>query len=77
MDQALEFESIFVGQMLKFSGFSDARTQNIGFGGEAFSAMLLQEYAHKIVESGGFGLAEQIYKQLVEDRGSNENLSSA
>jgi len=66
MEKAREFEAVFVAQMLKYSGMGDALSSNSGFGGDAFSSMLLEQYAGKIVENGGFGLAERIYDQLRE-----------
>lgn len=64
LKQAQEFEAVFVAQMLKYGGFADALSQNSGFGGEAFSSLLLEAYAENIVERGGFGIAEKIYQQL-------------
>lgn len=62
--QAQDFESVFIAEMLKYSGFAEALSSNGGFGGEAFSSMLIEQYADKIAEKGGFGLAEHIYEQL-------------
>ncbi len=64
MEKAREFETVFVAQMLKFSGMDKAISQNSGFGGDAFSSMMLEQYARKIVDNGGFGLADHIYAQL-------------
>ncbi|MHA7872233.1 MAG: rod-binding protein [Hyphococcus sp.] len=64
MEKAREFEAVFIAQMLKFSGMDKALTQNSGFGGDAFSTMMLEQYAQKIIDNGGFGLADQIYEQL-------------
>lgn len=66
--QAQEFEAVFVAQMLKYGGFAEALSQNSGFGGEAFSSLLLEAYAQKIVERGGFGLAERVYQQLQDSQ---------
>lgn len=66
MEKAREFEAVFIAQMLKFSGMDKAISQNSGFGGDAFSGMMLEQYARKIVDNGGFGLADQIYAQLRE-----------
>lgn len=66
MKKAREFEAVFVAQMLKYSGMGKALSSNSGFGGDAFSSMLLEQYAQKIVEKGGFGLADHIYEQLRE-----------
>lgn len=64
MEKAREFETVFIAQMLKFSGMDKAISQNSGFGGDAFSGMMLEQYARKIVDNGGFGLADHIYAQL-------------
>ena len=37
-----------------------------GNGGDAFSGMLVEQYANDLVESGGFGIAEKIYAQLLD-----------
>ncbi|GEM_PF-1333794 len=67
--QAERFEAVFIAEMLKHGGFADALSQNAGFGGEAYSTMLLEKYADKMVESGGFGLAKHIYAQLSSETG--------
>lgn len=64
MTKAREFEAVFVAQMLKHSGMGKALSSDSGHGGEAFSSMLLEQYAERIVENGGFGLADKIYEQL-------------
>ncbi len=71
LDRAREFESVFVAQMLKYSGLEKAISGQGGFGGEAYSSLLLEQYANKIVEAGGFGLAEHIYEQLLQREGLN------
>lgn len=69
LEEAKRFETVFIAEMLKHSGFAEALSQNAGFGGEAFSSILLEEYAGKIVESGGFGMAKHIYEQLSSEAG--------
>ncbi|WP_411815931.1 rod-binding protein [Hyphococcus sp. DH-69] len=61
---AAEFESVFIAEMLSHAGFDKALSENSGFGGEAFSRMLVESYAEEITNNGGFGLADQIYQQL-------------
>lgn len=63
-ESAKAFESVFVAQMLSQSGLGKALAADGGFGGEAFSSLLVEQYAGKLVEQGGFGLAEHIYQQL-------------
>lgn len=61
---AQEFESVFIAEMLSHAGFDKAIAQDSGFGGEAFSRMLVETYAADLAQKGGFGLADQIYRQL-------------
>lgn len=61
---AQEFESVFIAEMLSHAGFDKAIAQDSGFGGEAFSRMLVETYAENLAKKGGFGLADQIYRQL-------------
>lgn len=63
-DKAKEFESVFIAEMLSHAGFDKALSESAGFGGEAFSRMLVESYAEQLTEKGGFGLADQIYRQL-------------
>ena len=64
---AKEFEASFIAQMLTAAGLDKAFTESSGFGGEAFSSLLIEQYAQKLSDYGGFGLANEIYKQLRED----------
>lgn len=64
MKTAKAFEAVFVAQMLSQSGLGKAIAADGGFGGEAFSSLLVEQYSNKLVEKGGFGLAERIYDQL-------------
>ncbi|MEM9421426.1 MAG: rod-binding protein [Pseudomonadota bacterium] len=63
-ESAKAFEATFIKQMLDTAGFADA----FGSGGsattESFASFVLQEIADDMVEKGGFGLAEDIYRQL-------------
>ena len=66
-EQAREFEAVFVGQMLKHAGLTEALSGNGDkFGGEAFASMLTDQVAADLVEDGGFGLAQEIYQQLLQ-----------
>jgi Rod binding domain-containing protein len=71
LETARAFESVFISQMLAHSGLGKALSANGGFGGEAFSSLLVDEYASKLVARGGFGLAEKVYEQLRERGASN------
>ncbi|GJL93752.1 MAG: hypothetical protein DHS20C05_01570 [Hyphococcus sp.] len=77
MKQAQDFEAVFVAQMLNYSGLNKALSRDSGFGGDTFSSMLTQQYATKLVEGGGFGLAEPIYQQLLSKEAGNGSDSSA
>jgi Rod binding domain-containing protein len=61
---AQEFEATFIAQMLTYAGFAKSLSAEAGFGGEAFSSLLIEQYAKQISERGGFGLSETIYQQL-------------
>ncbi len=61
---AKEFEATFIAEMLTYAGFDKALSSRAGFGGEAFSRMLIDSYASEIAEGGSFGLADKIYSQL-------------
>lgn len=65
-EKANAFEAAFIAQMLKHSGLEKAITDQSGFGGEAYASLMLEQYAGKIVENGGFGLADKIYAQLAD-----------
>lgn len=68
---AKSFEAVFVAQMLSQSGLGKALGADGGFGGEAFSGFLVEQYANRLVEQGGFGLAEKIYQQLRQQDASH------
>lgn len=67
---AKAFEAVFVAQMLSQSGLGEAIAADGGFGGEAFSGFLIEQYADQLTEKGGFGLAERIYEQLRQQDGT-------
>jgi flagellar protein FlgJ len=61
-----EFEAIFIKQMLNVMRKSVSKTglMDGGMAEEIFEDMLYDEYAQKMAESGSFGIANMIYKQL-------------
>lgn len=65
-EKAQEFEAIFVAQMLKYSGLTEALTQNGGKDMAAFSDFYVQSVAGEIVQQDGFGLAEKFYETLLK-----------
>ena len=66
MEKARELEAVFLAEMLSHSGL-DAPSEG-GFGGgigEAqFSSFLRQEQARLMVERGGIGLAEALFRAM-------------
>jgi peptidoglycan hydrolase FlgJ len=66
-DVSRKLESSFIAEMLKSAGVGKTRDSFGGGAGEdGFSSFLVSAQADMIVESGGFGLAEQIYNSLVQ-----------
>ena len=61
-----EFDAIFIKQMLNVMRKSVSKTglMDGGMAEEIFEDMLYDEYAQKMAESGSFGIADMIYKQL-------------
>ncbi|MAW80985.1 MAG: flagellar biosynthesis protein FlgJ [Parvularcula sp.] len=66
-ETAREFEAVFIKEMLTHAGLDKAIAGDSGYGGEAFSSMLVETYADELAKKGGFGLADQMYRQLKDD----------
>lgn len=67
---AVEFEAVFLAEMLKHSGVGKPQEAFGGGAGEAaFSGMLTQEYAHALAAKGGVGLADRIAADLARKAG--------
>lgn len=63
---AESLEAQFLSEMLKASGVGKPRDAFGGGAGEDhFSSFLTQEYANAIVQRGGIGLSESIYRSLL------------
>ncbi len=65
-----DFESVYVGEFLK-SIFPKNGGDNLfggGAGENAFQSYLLDEYAKSVVNQGGFGIAKQVYTQLLKQQ---------
>lgn len=74
--KAQEFEAVFIGQMLKFSGLDKALTVSGGDDASAFTGFYIDKFAEKISEAGGFGLAEKIYAQMARINQQNQEIQN-
>lgn len=64
---ALDFQGIFIGKMLKAMRSNLNPEADLLFGGnrqQIFQDMLYDEYSKSMSRSGGFDLADQMYRQL-------------
>lgn len=79
--QANEFEATFLASLLQpvFEGLAKDRTFGGGFGEEAFTGLLTQEYAKGIAGNSNLGIADQVYEQLIklQETPSASNASGA
>ncbi|MDM7931837.1 rod-binding protein [Tabrizicola sp.] len=67
MSRAQELEAAFLAEMLAHSGLGEMQGAFGGGQGEAqFTSFLRQEQARLIVNKGGIGLAELIFKAMAE-----------
>ncbi|MBT8457248.1 MAG: hypothetical protein HKO95_09670 [Rhodobacteraceae bacterium] len=63
---AQKIEGAFLSEMLKSAGFGEARQSFGGGPGEAqFASFLRDTQVAGMVEAGGIGLAENIYRSLL------------
>ncbi len=67
-EAAEEFESFFVAQMFEymFAGISTDGPFGGGHGEKIFRSLLIQEYGKVIGGQGGFGIADQIERELLQ-----------
>ncbi len=66
---AQDFEQVFTENMMDHmvSGLSgDGPLGTEGTGSEAYRSMLTKEYARNITQSGGLGIAPQVYNELLK-----------
>jgi flagellar protein FlgJ len=71
---ALDFESMFLEQTLDrlfASGGPDGPLGDNGMGGEVYRSMLVKEYAGNIAKSGGVGIADQVYREILKMQETN------
>ena len=67
MKAAQKLEASFLAEMLKSAGYGEARDTFGGGAGEAqFASFLVDAQAERMVDAGGIGLAEQLYRTLME-----------
>jgi flagellar protein FlgJ len=67
MNTAQEMEAAFLSEMLAHSGVGERKGPFGGGEGEAqFTSFLRQEQARLMVEKGGIGLAELIFRSMSE-----------
>jgi peptidoglycan hydrolase FlgJ len=65
MAKAQDLEAAFLAEMLGHAGLGEAReTFGGGHGEDQFASFLKQEQARMIVQRGGIGLAEMIFKTM-------------
>ncbi|MEM7472406.1 MAG: rod-binding protein [Pseudomonadota bacterium] len=64
---AQKLEAVFLAEMLKQAGFGQPIE---GFGGgvgeDQFASLLVNHQAQALAKSGGVGLAEKIFKSMVD-----------
>ena len=67
MEAAKEFEAVFLTNFLSsmFSGLTTEAPFGGGHAEESWRGFLVQEYASKIVSSGGVGIADAVYSELI------------
>ena len=65
---AQDFESVFLSQFLgsMFEGISSDPPFGGGQGEEMFRSLMVDEYAKKMTEQGGTGLADSVTRQLLK-----------
>ena len=73
MEKAKALEAAFLSEMLSYAGLgaSDGAFSG-GVGEEQFSSFLREAQAKAIVDHGGIGLAENLFKSLVKHDAAND-----
>jgi Rod binding domain-containing protein len=73
---ASDFESMFLEQTLDrmFSSVGeDGPLGDNGTGGPVYRSMLVKEYAGTIVKSGGLGIGDQVFREMMRMQEGNGN----
>ena len=71
---AQEFETMFLEQTLErvfASSGTEGPLGDNGTGGAVYRSMLVKEYAGNIARSGGVGIADQVYGEILKLQESN------
>lgn len=69
---AMEFEAVFLAEMLSHTGLGKTSDSFGGGAGEdAFKSLLTREWATQLTEKGGVGLSETIYQALLARGGGD------
>jgi peptidoglycan hydrolase FlgJ len=66
---AQEFETMFLEQSLErmfATATGEGPLGDNGAGSEVYRSMLVKEYAGTIAKSGGVGIADQIYREIIK-----------
>jgi Rod binding domain-containing protein len=73
MEKAKALEAAFLAEMLSYAGMG-ARVGEFsgGIGEDQFSSFLREAQAKAIVEHGGIGLAENLFKSLVKHEATHD-----
>lgn len=66
-EAAVEFEAVFVAEMMKpmFEGISTEAPFGGGKGEEVFRSLLLQEYGKLISRTGSIGLSDHVREEMI------------
>jgi peptidoglycan hydrolase FlgJ len=64
---AKEFEAVFIGQMVStmFEGVKSDGPFGGGYGETVFRSLMIEQYSKTIAEQGGFGLADQVKREIL------------
>lgn len=65
--KAQEFETMFIGQMLKpmFEGIETDGMFGGGEGEETYRSFMIDEYAKMITKAGGIGIADHVKAEMI------------
>lgn len=65
---AQEFEAMYIGQMLNhmYSGLPTDGYFGGGNAEEIYRSMMVTEYGNMIAEKGGIGMADHVYREMIQ-----------